>query len=72
LTKADPRSSSPVAMRMPLTDMPITWSAGRFSPRAPLGIASQTPSRLFIQNKLDDIPDGPDLPDICMEVLPIP
>jgi hypothetical protein len=71
LTKADPRSSSPVAMRMPLTDMPIA-SAGRFSPLGPLGIASQPPSRLFIQNKLDDIPDGPDLPDICMEVLPIP
>src|ERR1043166_6395303 len=30
-------ASSPVAMRMTLTDMPIT-SAGRFSPRGPRGI----------------------------------
>src|SRR5947209_11195899 len=36
LARSSSSSSSPVAMRMTFTDMPIT-SAGRFSPRGPLG-----------------------------------
>jgi hypothetical protein len=40
LTESISSVSSPVAIRMTLTAAPIT-SAGRFSPRGPLGIGGQ-------------------------------